>query len=60
MPAPRHDVHTLLAVLTMAAGLLLLAYMVAVESEPGAVPLLLIVVGIGWLIYARARLRAQP
>ncbi len=38
-------------------GLLLLGYMVLVEGEPGAVPLLLIVLGLGglYLIHGRAR-----
>ena len=38
-------------------GCLLLGYMVAVEGEPGALPLALIAVGIAWLLYARARNR---
>ena len=32
-----------------AAGFLLLAYMIIVEDEPGAIPLLMIITGAGWL-----------
>lgn len=38
-----------------AAGAVLLAYMVTVESEPGAIPLLLIVGGTAWLLVTRIR-----
>jgi hypothetical protein len=55
----KHRVHTLLSVLTIVLGAVLLVYMVTVESEPGAIPLLLIVVGIGWYFVTRARARSQ-
>jgi hypothetical protein len=51
-------VHTILSVLTFVIGLLLLIYMVSVESEPGAIPLLLVVLGTAWYLVTRARLRA--
>lgn len=38
-----------------ALGLCLLVYMIVVESEPGAIPLLLLLFGIGWLISTRFR-----
>lgn len=38
-------------------GCLLLAYMVAVESEPGALPLVLVAVGAGWYLGAWWRSR---
>lgn len=52
-------VHTLLSILTVVAGLLLMTYMVAVESEPGAVPLLLIAAGVGWFVVTRVRYRPR-
>jgi hypothetical protein len=55
----KHRVHTLLSVLTIALGAVLLVYMVTVESEPGAIPLLLIAVGSGWFFVTRARLRSH-
>ncbi|HEX9953372.1 MAG TPA: hypothetical protein VGB53_16495 [Rubricoccaceae bacterium] len=53
-------VHTILSVLTFVTGLLLLIYMVSVESEPGALPLLLVVVGTVWYVVTRARIRSHP
>ncbi|HEX2149436.1 MAG TPA: hypothetical protein VHI31_04595 [Actinomycetota bacterium] len=52
-------VHAVLSALTVAVGVLLLVYMVTVEDEPGALPLLLIVLGSGWYFTTRARSRAQ-
>ena len=40
-------------------GIALLAYMIVVESEPGLIPLLVIVAGIAWYLGARARLRRR-
>ena len=49
----------LLAALVAAIGLALTIYMVLVESEPGAIPLLLIVLGIGWYVSTRDRTRTS-
>lgn len=38
------------AVLLMFLGFSLLIYMISAEDEPGALPLLLIILGSGWLI----------
>lgn len=51
-------VHSVLSTVTIVLGLVLLVYMVTVEDEPGALPLLLIVVGIGWKLVMRYRVRA--
>ena len=51
--------HSLLSVLTTVVGVLLLIYMVLVEDEPGAIPLLLIVVGIGWYFITRSKIDSQ-
>jgi hypothetical protein len=53
----RRRVHLLLSGLLVALGLVLLTYMVVVESEPGAIPLLLVAAGAGWFFFARARFR---
>ncbi len=37
-----------LSLLTILLGTVLLVYMIKVEDEPGAVPLILIIVGIVW------------
>lgn len=52
-------VHAVLSALTVAVGILLLIYMITVEDEPGALPLLLVVLGSGWYFINRARSRAQ-
>lgn len=40
-------------------GLVLLAYMVVVEGEPGALPLALVAIGTAWLVVARRRGRGK-
>jgi len=52
-------VHALLSALTVFIGVALLIYMVTVENEPGAIPLLLIVVGSGWYLITRNRFRSR-
>ncbi|MEP0546705.1 MAG: hypothetical protein ABJF88_07230 [Rhodothermales bacterium] len=53
-------VHTLLSVLIVVVGAGLMAYMITVESEPGAIPLLLVVIGSGWYLVMRGRIRSRP
>lgn len=45
----------LLAVMIATIGILLLTYMITVENEPGALPLLLITSGTGWLLVTYLR-----
>jgi hypothetical protein len=52
--------RTLFPILVLAIGLALLAFMVTVEGEPGALPLLLITVGGIWYGLARRRSRSNP
>lgn len=51
--------QVLLAALIAAAGAVLMVYMIAVEGEPGAIPLLLIVLGIGGYVFTRIRSRSS-
>lgn len=53
------DVQAVLSALTVVLGVALLVYMVTVESEPGAIPLLLIAAGTGWFLVIRRRARAH-
>lgn len=39
-------------------GISLLSYMVVVEDEPGAIPLLMIVTGTGWYFITRTRIKS--
>lgn len=43
------------AFIILLVGILLLTYMIIIEDEPGAVPLLMILTGAGWI----ARIRYQ-
>jgi hypothetical protein len=52
-------VHTLLSVLTIVTGVVLMIFKIYADSEPGAIPLLLIVLGIGWYLVTRARIRSH-
>lgn len=52
-------VHKLLSMITTAIGVILLTYMIFVEDEPGAIPLLLIVIGTGWYFITRFKIRSQ-
>jgi hypothetical protein len=52
-------VHTVLSILVAALGVALLAYMITVEDEPGALPLAMMAGGIGWFIVARWRLKPR-
>ena len=52
-------IHSLLSVLTAVIGVALLIFMIVVEDEPGAIPLLLILGGTGWYFITRYRARLQ-
>lgn len=47
--------QALASLITIVLGVVLLTYMVAVEGELGAIPLLLIAGGTGWYFITRAR-----
>ena len=49
------NAHTLTSLITVGLGVVLLIYMISVESEPGAIPLLLMVGGTGWYFITRFR-----
>jgi hypothetical protein len=55
----RLKIHGLLSVATFVVGVVLLVYMIVVEDEPGALPLLLVAIGIGWFVVTRLRIRSQ-
>ncbi len=57
--AKKLKIHSLLSILTMIIGVALLIFMIVVEDEPGAIPLLLIAAGTGWYFISRYRIRTQ-
>ena len=52
-------VQTRLSVLTIAIGLVLMIYKIYADSEPGLIPILLVVLGSGWYFITRARIRSH-
>lgn len=46
-------ISRLLSIITVAIGILLLTYMILVEDEPGAIPLMLITLGFGGFLVTR-------
>jgi hypothetical protein len=53
------EMQTLIPVMFMATGIVLMILKIYADSEPGAVPLLLIVTGAGWYVFIRTRSRWQ-
>lgn len=47
--------HKLLSLITILAGFLLMIFMIAVEGEPGAIPLLLITAGTIWYFTSQCK-----
>ena len=52
-------VHKILSILTIAIGLVLMIGKIYADSEPGAIPLLLLVVGMGWYFITRFRTQSH-
>jgi hypothetical protein len=48
----------ILSLIIIMLGIALLTYMVIVEDEPGAIPLLMIVTGTGWYFLTRSRTKS--
>jgi len=47
--------QSILSILAIFIGLMLLLYMIVVEDEPGAIPLILIVFGVIWYLVTKSR-----
>ena len=55
----RLKVHKILSALTIAIGFVLMLGKIYADSEPGAIPILLVVLGMGWYFITRARARSH-
>ena len=53
----RWSAQPIAAATVLVTGLLLMAFKIRTDSEPGAIPLVLVVIGIAWLLAARWRRR---
>jgi hypothetical protein len=53
------NVQLLLSVLIIVAGAVLMTIKIVADSEPGLIPLVLVVGGIAWFFVARTRTRAR-
>ncbi len=51
--------YKLISVIILITGVALMVYMITVEDEPGAIPLLLILIGAGGYLFTRSRIRSQ-
>ncbi|MEP1152760.1 MAG: hypothetical protein JXR20_01300 [Balneola sp.] len=45
-----------LSILMIITGVLLMGFMIVVEDEPGAIPLLLLIIGTAWLFYIKRKI----
>lgn len=55
----RLRMQKLISMLLIAFAVLLLAFKIYADSEPGALPLLLLLIGSSWYLINRYRLRSQ-
>ena len=51
--------NSIFSILTILLGVALLIFMIKVEDEPGALPLLLIIIGTIWFIINRVRIKKR-
>lgn len=51
------EVHSILSILFIVNGSVMLGLMIWIESEPGLIPLLIVLFGISWNLFARYRIR---
>lgn len=59
MDIKKLKMHRIISILITVIGITLMMYMVIVEDEPGAIPLLLIVTGSGWYLITRSKMRSK-
>lgn len=55
---PGPSIHFLLSILMTVVGAILAAFMISSESEPGALPLVLVLIGMGWFFITLFRTRS--
>jgi uncharacterized membrane protein len=58
-PLKKLELHKLLSALTIAIGFVLMMAKIYADSEPGAIPILLVVLGVGWYFITQVRIQSQ-
>ena len=58
-PLKKLELHKLLSALTIAVGFVLMMAKIYADSEPGAIPILLVVLGVGWYFITQVRIQSQ-
>ncbi|WP_234572394.1 hypothetical protein [Rhodohalobacter sp. 614A] len=53
-------IQILLSILIIVLGIALMLIKIVTDSEPGAIPLLLIVLGTAWYFVTRNQMRTEP
>lgn len=59
MDTGKLKVQSRIALTILVIGVALMIFMITTESEPGALPLLLVLVGTGWYLLTRRRMRSH-
>lgn len=53
------QIHKLMAGLILVTGLVLMTGKIYFDSEPGLIPIVLVLLGLGWLLVVRGRSRSR-
>ena len=54
------NIHAFVAVLVIIVGFVLMIGKIVADSEPGGIPILLVLLGTGWYFIQRTRSRSRP
>lgn len=57
--SPKLKWNKTLSALTILIGVVLLIFMITVEDEPGAIPLLVIIIGIVWFVINQYQIKKK-
>ena len=52
-------IHTLISAIVIAIGVVLMIGKIYADSEPGGIPILLVLLGLGWHFITRLRIRSH-
>jgi len=55
----RPKIHARISAIVIAIGVVLMIAKIYTDSEPGGIPILLVLLGLGWYFVARLRIRSH-